>query len=391
MGMTMHDPEFSNQRHENLAHAHRSAVPAAALQPSSRRVRLLSSRTGQAGFTLLQVIGAMLVAAILAAILIASFRRQYAVKATVEENADLAVFVDGLQRYIGDAKIIPDHTGWAAAIAQPIGRRVDEVLANRLGNARAFLIDPALRVGTASGVLPYTQTIAGSLIKPISPRLMILSSLSLPLPVTSGVPSANDFNNLWNLAQDTVPSGWPAAWANSGHDLKIIRIDLTPLFVNLTLANFDSPTTPGTYTIDNQGSATVPSNGVNTYLIQGSLVGFIDRLGALESRHPLNRDASFIYERFLWRGIRYERTRIKGLDVEKMEFFFTAFPNNANARFDTTQALVVAAMQEYFDAYAAWSAEGYDTVGRPATHLRVLAASTDLANLTNDLLFKPTL
>ena len=385
----MLDPEFSNQEREKPPGAHWPAAPAVRPRPCLRRVGLLHRRAGQAGFTLLQVIGAMLVAAILAAILFAAFGRQYHVRAVKEENENLAVLADGLRRHILSQKTIPDHTGLAPAIAQPIGWRVEEVLTNVHGNARAYLIDPALRIGTAAGILPYTQTIAGSLIKPISPRLMIVSSLSLRLPVSSGVPSTNDFTNIWNTAESSVPPGWPSEWERLGDDLKIKRIDLEPLFKQLLLANFDSPTSPGTYSIDSQGPATVPTGGVDTYFIEGSLVGFFDRLGTLESSQPLNRDSSFLFERSLWRGSIFERNRIKGLDAEKMAFFFTGFPGNPNAKFGATQQQVVNAMLEYLDAYAAWVEAGFPTVANSPIYSRVKDAQTSFGNVTDNLIFKP--
>jgi hypothetical protein len=56
--------------------------------------------------------------------------------------------------------------------------------------ARAFLIDPNLRVGTNGGApLPYVQDANGS-INPVSARVMIVSSLAQALPVSSGVPYA---------------------------------------------------------------------------------------------------------------------------------------------------------------------------------------------------------
>src|SRR5205814_2149402 len=101
---------------------------------------------------------------------------------------------------------------------------------------RAFLADPNLWIASANGQLPYTQTIAGTgtnvggmNLPGLNLRLMILSSLSLSLPATI------DFNTTWATAEGSVPPGWPAAWSNRGDDLRIQRLDLTPLFHRVIL------------------------------------------------------------------------------------------------------------------------------------------------------------
>src|SRR5207247_4002544 len=100
---------------------------------------------------------------------------------------------------------------------------------------RFFLIDPALRIGNNSSVLPYNQTnwVSGSvvtnndgvLVPPLSPRVMILSSIgrALPAGITNGVASSTNFNAIWD--RNDVGSAVPAtsfAWAGwpDGDDLK---------------------------------------------------------------------------------------------------------------------------------------------------------------------------
>src|SRR5205823_4391806 len=118
--------------------------------------------------------------------------------------------------------------------------------------------------------LPYSQPTTGSrvtdglgnLIAPVSPRLMILSSISAPLPasVVSGVglsSGAYAFNNIWDSTEGTVPAGW--TWAGKGDDLKVQRLNLDDLFIQLSLNNANTNTSPGKYSIEGVGPNTVPN------------------------------------------------------------------------------------------------------------------------------------
>src|SRR5204862_4397289 len=135
-------------------------------------------------------------------------------------------------------------------------------------------IDPNLSIAGAG--LPYTQTSAGSLNVPSSPRVMILSSTGSPLPagISSGVATAADFTNTWDSADGTVPSAPAfAGWSGSGDDLKIQRITLPPLFVRLLLTT--NVSNSAYYSIDSTNWAdryNVPSPGRDGYFIRNSVL-----------------------------------------------------------------------------------------------------------------------
>src|SRR5206468_12164910 len=127
------------------------------------------------------------------------------------------------------------------------------VLTNGRRFARAFLVDTNLVIG---GGLPYTQGTNGTA-RPISARMIIVSSLARALPIASGVPSATDFGNIWNAAENTVPAGSPfAGWQGTGEDLRIKKLNLEPLFYQLILVNHSSDTNNvPRYSIDNSSAA----------------------------------------------------------------------------------------------------------------------------------------
>src|SRR5439155_24756186 len=125
---------------------------------------------------------------------------------------------------------------------------------------RFFLIDPSLNInntgvnqgGTGAPALPYRQTNAGSINLPVSPRVLFLSSIGLELPagIVNGVPTAADFTNIWNSADGTVPSAPVfSGWTGVTDDLKVQRVDLSPLFVHLLLSQNASLGANPRYTI----------------------------------------------------------------------------------------------------------------------------------------------
>src|SRR5262249_24044405 len=126
------------------------------------------------------------------------------------------------------------------------------------GTARVFMIDPNLSSGGAS--LPYTQG-SGGTVQPASSRVMIVSSVAPTAALPAGGIASSNFNTLWNTADGVMPASGFSGWSGKGDDLKIQRINVGPLFVNLSLANYNT-TNQGQYRIDGAGPYTVPpTNG----------------------------------------------------------------------------------------------------------------------------------
>src|SRR5204863_10008073 len=154
-----------------------------------------------------------------------------------QESAALKSFGDALQQSIVRNRYIPSDADWASTVATELGVDLAAVTANPRRQSRFFLIDPNLSIAGAG--LPYRQTNTGSVNLPSSPRVMILSSIgrTLPLGVGNGVATADDFTNIWNSADGTVPPAPVfAGWTGVGDDLKVQRADLSPLFVRLRLS-----------------------------------------------------------------------------------------------------------------------------------------------------------
>src|SRR5437016_4436091 len=144
-------------------------------------------------FSLIELVGVLAVIAILAAVAVPALIRQMDRIAGEQESAALKSLGDALQQSILRKRYIPSASDWATNIAAELGADVANVNTNQARRQRRFfLIDPALSTGNNSSGLPYNQTNwvsgsvvtnnAGVLVPPLSPRVMILSSIGRALP-----------------------------------------------------------------------------------------------------------------------------------------------------------------------------------------------------------------
>jgi type II secretory pathway pseudopilin PulG len=343
------------------------------------------------GFSLLEMIGVLGVIAIMATLLVPPLIQQMKLAAAEQESEALQRLAQGFNDHVLRSKQIPNESDWAEVIATELGLQTNEVSVNGRQTARVYLIDPALRIGGANGTLPYTQTNSGSLVEPAtnSWRLMIVSSLdpARPIPVSSGVGDATNFNNLWAAAEGTVPAGWPADWLKHGEDLKIQRINLAPLFKRLILTNYDSPT-GGFFAMDDNTLGSIPAEGINAFFIEGTVVSLFDSNQVVESRQLFRWPATFVYERGYWRGQIFQGLKLTDDDLYPASTLFLKSALNVNAGPGATPAAVVDAMAGYMTNYANWATAGFPGQGA-ATLNAVQAAQTSLKIASENLITQP--
>lgn len=346
----------------------------------------------EGGFTLLELIGVLMVMAILATIMVPPFIERMKMAAAEHESADLQQLAQGLKNHILRNKHIPDEMDWAQVTATELGLQVGDVDTNSKGSPRVYLIDPAFRIGAIDGVLPYTQTSSGSVVEPAagSWRLIILSSLDPAklIPVSSGVIDAASFAYIWNAADDEVPAGWTGPWLNHGVDVRIQRINLAPLFKRLIVNNYGSPAS-GVFAIDAGAPGAIPAGGINTFLIEGTVVTLLDSNQVLESRHILRRPATFVYERGTWRGQVFQGLHFTDDGIYAASTLFLNSRLNADAASGATPSTLVDAMTGYMSSYANWISADLPGPGSPAFGA-LQTAQTTLKNVSANLIFKPT-
>ena len=359
-------------------------------------------------FTLIEAIISLTIVAILLAALVISFIKRLDRIAGLKEVAALKSIATAFKESVKRSRYVPDHTGWASAVAGQLGWQTNDVTANDRNFPRIFLFDPTMQIGTnnATPLIPYAQTISGSMVnsggsivRPINPRFMVLSSIGTPLPssLASGlgdVSGANAFTNIWFTPDRGVPTGWSGM---NGADLKIERIDLSDLFVQIVLANADTTLVPS-YGVDNLTAVNVPytsSPPPPMYFIRGSELKLYDENGTLEYSEILHGSRDYTFELGSWQGKPYLGRAVDnpmGKDLQRAMDLFLRAPVNQNAQGGATKQSVYNAMVAYMEAFIAWRDNGYPGESCPGPVANnsysdaVAAARATLSNVTDDLI-----
>jgi len=248
--------------------------------------------------------------------------------------------------------------------ATELGADTAAVTTNPRRHPRLFLNAPNLSIAGAG--LPYTQTSPGSVSQPVSPRVIILSSVGrrLPAAFNSGVPASANFNAIWdwNDAGGALPAtgfawtGWP-----NGDDLKVQRVDLSPLFVRLRLSWVASSHQWPRYSIDSSAWATaIAVTNLNSdwpgYFLQNSVLYLHNHGGTVDSQQILIRNNSFIYDQDTWRGSIGGQFFLGGVDIASaVDRYLAAYPNVRAQNGTNQQAIVVQSMINFMDRYDDWS------------------------------------
>jgi hypothetical protein len=338
------------------------------------------------------MIGALTIVAILATVLVSATTRHMDLAAANLESTNLVNYAMALQNSVARNRYIPGTNDWASVIAGELGVSAYSVTNSPRNTPRYFLIDPALQIGTnAAGLLPYAQSnlvlaiaSTGQTIQPVSPRVMIISTLSTPLPsfIASGVASSTVFSNIWNWTDQsaTPPAGWPANWNNYGTDLRVQRISLAPLFAHLMLQNYPPPplgTMQGRYELDRMPTtpSTVPNGtytGVDAYVLKSTILGLYSDTnsgGGLQAEQILSTDASFFYVQGAWRGSLDFGTNLSqssssassmGSAFLSTAQAFVSSPYYTNAANYVTPKVVVNAMSNFMVAYTIWANSSFN-------------------------------
>jgi type II secretory pathway pseudopilin PulG len=354
------------------------------------------------GFTLLGLLGVMAVLAILAAVLIPSAIRKLDQIAGDKEIVALKSLAAAFERSITRNQTIPAHANWAQAVATELGVNLPSVTTNLRRQPRVLLIDPEFLVGDATYVYgdAYVQGNFGSVLQdaddrvipPVSPRMIILSSIGVPLPnaVVNWSPAsgwtADDFDGVWdwNDAGNTAPTG--DAWAGwtGARDLKVQRVNLAPLFVHVVLTTYTSDG-EGQFSFDGVNLAPAPLNvtGHDAYYLQDTPLQLHSHLtgNPLQTQLILTRDISFVYQQNVWRSTIEGVGFAGGMDIGTIVDRFLRAPGNPNSLaalegYDPKlqQLRVVDAFKAYMQAYLTWEAAGF-----PNDALRAAATAAQSA------------
>ena len=313
-----------------------------------------------------------------------------------KEDAFLLEMSENFRESVIRNRAVPGANDFVQALSDEMGLHTLDIVENPKGRPRVLVIDPDLRMGVNTNqVLPYVQDIAGS-IEPMSPRLMIVTSLGedLPVNITNGVASSSSvFQELWSLSEGAIPNTW-TNWNNGrGDDLRVQRIHLADLFVPIVLNNDDNSL--GQYSIDSLATNSMPVSTprtIETYFITETVLGLHDSSGNLETYEVVYQSDSYVFEMGIWRA------RFQGVDagypggfnLQVVADMFLNAPWNSNAKSNgdpATQAKIIAAMESFMTEYILWGDAGFPS--HPSQKGDLEDAEDALKTHTINLLFKP--
>ncbi len=333
------------------------------------------------GFSLIEVVAVLAVVGILGAITLPALIKQIDYTAQSAESAALETLAEGLQNGVLRQRYIPsaDPADWGVFVATNVGWQIGAVLTNGFnGNRRILLTDPNSTVNLYSG---YSQTPSGTnLVDKV--RIIILSSLSRPLP---GI-QASEFDSLWSIPDDTRPTTTSfASWDGSGPDLKIKRINLSPVFVHVVLQRVG--TNIARFAVDGAVTNLNPSAPLDTYLIQNTALDFYTNLTQIEASQILQRDCSWICQNGIWRSSPGSYVVASGGAYENLEPVTQAFLNKAsNPKSGMSPSTVMQDMTSFMDLYVPWAAGGFQA---GSLENQVKAANTALTGDLSQLAARP--
>jgi prepilin-type N-terminal cleavage/methylation domain-containing protein len=314
-----------------------------------------------AGFSLIEFIAVMAILAIMAVTIAPVAVRQTDKSALSKEAATISVISNALALQVIRNKTIPDETTWSNAVATWATRSASQISVNDRGFARAFLVDSSGWLGGYSAGSPYSQTgNSGTSPRPAGARAMIVSTIAQGLPVSSGRPTAANFNDIWNTPPLQKPSTW-TSWNGSGEDLTIQRFTVDSLFHRLILVNRDSSTQPA-FSIDSTSalSTTAVSHngtGLDSYYLDGTVVSLW--VGStLTNSFVLTSDISFIFNGGMWRAQLAGGAGENGSVATNFSAFANAFVNTPSSNNKGTDPEgVMTGFASFMYAYTIWANE----------------------------------
>ncbi len=224
-----------------------------------------TTRLKQTGFTLMELIGAMAIIGILAAVLAPALTDAIDRAYGSAEEENVQMLVEALEQHILENKTIPNQAfaNWVPAIAVFADLAEDDVRFNARGFSRRLYVDPRFFTNTDTNFGGYTQT-TGLTARPVSPRIMLVSDLTgdAPAPPTTSA----DFNAIWdqNAGVGVV----------EGDQVKVQRLNLAGRFHRVLLVNSDVQ--QASFALEAAGAVPVPGavggvdGSVTRYLIENT-------------------------------------------------------------------------------------------------------------------------
>ncbi len=307
-------------------------------------------------FTLIEFVAVLSILSIAAAVTASSLVGRLKRATRESDTASVAAITDALRTRILRTQHIPAAADLPAAIAQELGHPISRIHSSLAGIPRVFLTDPSLEIGSPTSIvrsLPFTQSVRGS-VPPANPRVLVISSLASPIPVTSP-PSTTTFSNLWENISGTIPADW-SGWIGETADLRFGRLDLRALFHRVVFNNVDQ-VNPATYSIGVTTNSLTLAVGqrLETWFLADTAINLHFADSSLQAREFLRADTSYVFENGRWsRDITYGVQSPLGA-FGQLVADFLASPVPPGTHFGSNPQAVVEEFFTYLYSYGVWA------------------------------------
>ncbi len=339
----------------------------------------------RAAFTLIEILCVLAIIVLLAAVAAKNVMESIKTARRDAEVASMGSLADAFRASIIDSKSIPAAANWHTGVFANLAIAPNKVTNTTAGTRRAFLYDPAFRVGTnTTSVPPYIQGNNGSL-QPAAPRAVLLSSMYWALP-TLGT-DATTFSNLWATPRYGVPDGaaWDS-WGTSCPDLHIERLDLRDLFACVVLENLDS-SNAAPYSMESGVNTSVPAGTRRQmWVLKTSVLNLNYTNNTLQAREYVTEDVSYTYEYGAWgRYARYGPNSGAGW-FGVMTDRFLAAAQRGTAQTYSKQQWVADAMCQFLYNFGQYSLVNFPATNGTPSFVMSCAATNALITFGNDLI-----
>lgn len=277
------------------------------------------------------------------------------------EQAELARLSEAWILTLLRFRTLPSTTNWVDWLAAGSSLPGSRIARNGSGVLRQLVYDPAARFGSPLDSCPFTQGISGSL-KPLGPRLLIVSSLGGELPDLRTL----SFDALWAAPPGVRPSGWPSDWTGEPEDLLVERMDLRSRFQRVVLHNVDADA-DATYAVVRQSASLSPAGRLEGWFLTGTSLELKSVDGSTQVSGLIQQDCSYVFERRRWRRQVFDGpARAGGVGDVADRFLSASFPPGGG-RSAAEQAVVVDELVGFLNAYANWGVQGFPVGGGSGT------------------------